>query len=67
MKIRVKEIKKRMIIDDGGAKVIVAEVWPDQGPGLGIMVKGLRVLDGSSWQRRFYSPDTWVDHIGGAT
>jgi hypothetical protein len=64
MQIPVKEVEKRMIIDDGTDKAIIDEVWPDQGPGLGIVLNGQLIKDGSKYQRRFMNTETLVDCTG---
>jgi hypothetical protein len=64
MQIPAKEIKKRDIIDDGVSKMIVDDVTPDQGPGLGILVRGQRISDGSPWSMRFINPDEMVECSG---
>lgn len=64
MQIQISEVKKRMIIDDGSDRVIISEAWEDQGPGLGIVLKGQKVADGSAYLRRFLNPELMVEQIG---
>lgn len=36
----------------------VDEVWENQGPGLGVMIKGFYISSDKRWEQRFVSPDT---------
>ena len=64
MQIPVQEVEKRMIIDDGKDQVIIDETWPDQGKGLGVVLKGQLIKDGSIYHRRFLNPNTLVECTG---
>lgn len=61
METLVAEVKKGMIIDDGTSDpVLVSEVW-DQGRGLGVVIKGQHVDDGTLYHRRFLDYDKTVE------
>ena len=62
--IKASEIKPSMfIIDQLDEKIVVDEVWPSQGTGLGIVVKGKRILDFKPSYNRYLDEDTLVQEI----
>lgn len=62
--IKASEIQENMIIEIlYGEHLVVDEVWPDQGPGLGIMVHGKTVRNVEDKALRFYDPDEIVNQI----
>lgn len=52
-----------IIEDEFQGYVAIHEVWADQGPGLGVMVKGVVVADGKSWEQRFIDPTKTVTKV----
>lgn len=65
--IFIHEIKEDMIIDtDEGIKVAVDMVF-NQGEGLGIVVKGLRIDNGRPYERRFLDTHATVEQIQSET
>lgn len=64
MQTPVAEVEKGMVIDDGDHDpVLVSEVW-DQGRGLGVVIKGTHVDDGTTYHRRFLDYDKTVEVTG---
>lgn len=63
MQIPVHEVTKGMVIDDDKSQIKVAEVWPNQGDGLGVVIKGHGATDGALYFRRFLNPDTLVEQV----
>ena len=64
MQIKVSEVKEKDIIDDGKYdSVIVTTVYPAQ-PGLGVVIKGESVDDGTAYFHRFLNPETLVTKVG---
>ena len=64
--ISINEIEEGMIIEtEDGERVVVSDVWPDQGPGLGIVVKGRNVANAKDWERRFVDTEETVEQIHG--
>lgn len=63
--ITAKEVKPYMILVVDGKDIVVTEAWEDQGPGLGIMIKGQTVEDVKDWERRYINPDMPVTQIVG--
>jgi hypothetical protein len=54
--IKVKDVMPGMIITDNDeVTLVVSDVWPDQGPGLGIMVKGRVIADARDYEQRFFN------------
>jgi hypothetical protein len=61
MQILVADIKEGMVIDDGTHDTVkVSSVW-DQGRGLGVVIKGQHVDDGTTYHRRFLDYETTVE------
>lgn len=64
MLIPVGDVTVGMIINtDDAGPVIITEAWRDQGPGLGIMLKGTTVEKVEPWQDRFLDPFEKIDQI----
>lgn len=65
MKIPANEIRKDMkILDQKGFEIEVTEVWPNQGPGLGAVIKGRRVSSPSLESfNRYIEPTEGVEVI----
>ena len=61
--IKVKDAKSGMLLDIDDLVVLITEAWPDQGNGLGIMIKGETVEKGASWGRRFINVNTELVRI----
>jgi hypothetical protein len=63
--IQIKDLNLGMVIIDetSDETVVISEIWGDQGPGLGIMVKGRKVSDAKDWERRFIDPFDTVERI----
>lgn len=63
MRIPVDEVRMAMTIDDGHDVVMVRETWPNQGCGLGVVIKGFLIKDGSIYFRRFLDPKHIVEKL----
>lgn len=62
--ITAAQVKVNMVIvDQLGDKIVVDEVWDDQGPGLGIVVRGKRILDFMSSHNRYLDGQLPVKQI----
>lgn len=56
--------KDHIIVDQMGDKILVTEAWADQGPGLGIVVKGIVIEDGRPSHNRYLDGRLPVRQIG---
>lgn len=63
MQIRVDEVEPKMTIDDGSDVVMVRETWPNQGAGLGVVIKGVVLKDGGIYFRRFLDASHLVEKV----
>lgn len=62
--IKASEIQENMlIVDQNGDQIAVSEVWTDQGLGLGIVVKGKRILDYADSHNRYLDGNLPVRQI----
>lgn len=61
MQIEISEVERHMVIHDGTHDILITEVWPNQGRGLGVVIKGKIVDSDMPYFRRFLDPEVIVE------